>query len=355
MATRSAANARSVPSSASVDMAAVMSAILRRPREVVEGQQQHPEHAVRAVDQREALLGGQGERLDRRGGQRLARRHALARRRPDLALADQRQAAVSERSQVAARAERAVLGDHGVEPCRKQRKHRLRHDRTRARAAHGQRARAQEHHRAHGLALDGRAHAGRVRADQRALKLLAPLRRDPGAGERAEPGRDAVDRLVRAGQALHHRRALLHGGPRLVRQPRRNSVAGDGDNIGRLDPVAGQLDRRRLHHGHSITSPRAGSRAQRSSAQARGRNELGGHSRNRLKRAPARSAGSARRTRTRELFMNLPGRQAAGEEAREHTLLRGGKAVNHDRCGAPSHDLRVLFPALRSCKPRGRL
>jgi hypothetical protein len=34
-------------------------------------------------------------------------------------------------------------------------------------------------------------------------------------------------------------------------------MAGHGDNVGRLDPVAGQLDRRRLRHGDSITSPRA--------------------------------------------------------------------------------------------------
>jgi hypothetical protein len=32
-------------------------------------------------------------------------------------------------------------------------------------------------------------------------------------------------------------------------------MARDGYNVGPLDPVAGQLDRGRLHHGHSITSP----------------------------------------------------------------------------------------------------
>ena len=70
---------------------------LEQPLQVVEGQQQHPEDAVRAVDQSEALLGGQRERLDRRRGEPLRRRDALAGGRPDLALAHQRQAAVSER------------------------------------------------------------------------------------------------------------------------------------------------------------------------------------------------------------------------------------------------------------------
>ena len=134
----------------------------------------------------------------RRGGQRLGGRDALAARRQHLALADQREAAVGQRGEVAAGPERAVLGHHRVEPRRQQRQHRVGHHRPRSGAAHGQGAGAQEDHRAHHLPLHRRPHAGGVRADQRALQLLAALRRDPGAGERAEAGRDPVDRLVGA-------------------------------------------------------------------------------------------------------------------------------------------------------------
>ena len=75
-------------------------------------QDQHAEHAVGAVDQREALLRRQG-----RAGSIPASRSASAARRgravalDHLALADQHERAVGERREVAARAERAVLGD----------------------------------------------------------------------------------------------------------------------------------------------------------------------------------------------------------------------------------------------------
>ena len=51
------ANARSVPSSASTDIAAVTSATLQEAREVVQREHQHPEDPVGAVDQRQPLLG----------------------------------------------------------------------------------------------------------------------------------------------------------------------------------------------------------------------------------------------------------------------------------------------------------
>ena len=58
-ACRSAAKARSVPSSASTVIAAVTSASRSSAVEVGEREAQHPEHAVGAVDQRETLLGAQ--------------------------------------------------------------------------------------------------------------------------------------------------------------------------------------------------------------------------------------------------------------------------------------------------------
>ena len=120
----------------------------------------------------------------------------------DLPLADQRQRAVRERREVAARAERAVLGDDRRDAGVEQLEDRLGDLRPGARVPHGQRPRAQQHHRPHHLALDRRPHAGGVRADQRPLQLLAPLRRDRGVGQRAEPGRDAVDGLLAAGEPL---------------------------------------------------------------------------------------------------------------------------------------------------------
>ena len=279
-----------------------------------------------------------------------------------LALADQREPAVGQRREVAARSERAVLGHHRVEPGREQGEHRLGHHRPRARAPHGERAGAQEHHRPHHLALDRRPHPGRVRADQRALKLLAALRRDPGAGERAEPGRHAVDRLVRARETLDHGGALLHGGARLVREPRRHSVARDGHDVGRLDPVAGQLDRGRPHHGHSITSQRNSGACVWIGAIRRAAVATRSRRPRRVPRAPElapRDRSSRRRVRRgarlSELGVDLPRRQPAGEETGQHALLRRAQAVDHDRCRGPSHHLGVLVPLQASCKTEQRL
>ena len=78
---------------------------------VVDRQQQHAEHAVGAVDQRQALLGGQ-----RRSAAARPRCSASAAGHPGAvlaehpALAEQHQRAVGQRGQVAGGAERAVLG-----------------------------------------------------------------------------------------------------------------------------------------------------------------------------------------------------------------------------------------------------
>ena len=95
-------------------------------------------------------------------GSRPASRERVRRRPPgagavvDLALPEQRERAVGERREVAAGAERAVLRDDRREVRGEQCEQRLGHGRPRARAPHGQRAGAQQHHRPHHLALDRR-------------------------------------------------------------------------------------------------------------------------------------------------------------------------------------------------------
>jgi hypothetical protein len=96
----------------------------QQPPQVVVGEDQHAEHPVGAVDQRQALLGTERERLDAGLGERGALEH--------VALADQHHRAVGERREVAAGAERAVLGDPRRDPRVEQREHRLGHLRPRA-------------------------------------------------------------------------------------------------------------------------------------------------------------------------------------------------------------------------------
>ena len=87
----------------------------------------------------------------------------------DLALADEREPAVRERGEIAAGSERPMLGHDRCEARVQQPGDRLGDDRPRAGQPRRERARAQEHHRSHDLALHRRAHAGGVRAQERAL------------------------------------------------------------------------------------------------------------------------------------------------------------------------------------------
>ena len=189
--------------------------------EIGERQHQHAEHAVGAVDQRQPLLGPQRDRCDSGSGHRLSA----------LALADQRQGDVRQRSQIAAGAERSVLVNRGDDAGVEQGEDRVDDDLAHTREPHRQGARPQQHHRPHDFWFDQRAHAGGVRADEGALQFLASLRRDDRGGQRAEPGGDAVDRVVAFGQALDDGRAARDclAGRRC--QPHRGAPAGDSHHV----------------------------------------------------------------------------------------------------------------------------
>ena len=236
MATRSAAKARSVPSRASVDIAAVMSATAEQPAQVVESEQQHAEDAVRAVDQREPLLGGERQRLDARRRQCLGRGDTLSggvRPRPRRSGRD-RSARAGE---IAARGARPCSGTAAPSPAA-----------SRASIVSATAGRAPERPMA-GSGRAGTSSRGRPRARPAgpsrpsangSKRAEAPRagRRNPGARQRAEASRDAIDRLLQLGEALDDRGALLHRRTRLGRQSRPRSVAGHGDHVGRLDTVA---------------------------------------------------------------------------------------------------------------------
>ena len=87
--------------------------------------------------------------------------------------------------------------------------------------AHRQAAGAQQDHRPDRLALDLRTHPGGVRADQRRLQLRRPLGGDHRVGERAEAGGHAVDRLRLVHQPLDDGRPALDDRSCVVAERRR--------------------------------------------------------------------------------------------------------------------------------------
>jgi hypothetical protein len=203
----------------------------QQPAEVGQGQHQHPEHAVGAVDEGQPLLLGQLDRLDAALPQRLRRPAEHPRPVAYGALAHQRERHGRQRGQVPGAAQRAVLV----------------HDRRDARVEHGgvglrglhayagapggQRGQPQEHQRAHDLALHLGPRSRRVRADQAALELGPPLRGDVRGGERAEAGGDPVVRPVVLGQLLHDVPGAGDLGQRLVGEPHAGAAPGDADDV----------------------------------------------------------------------------------------------------------------------------
>ena len=234
-------------------------------------QHEHPEHPVGAVDEGEALLGGQLDRLEPGGCQRVRGGHQGAGGVAHLALPHQRQRAVRERREVARATQRAVLAhdrrDAVVEESGQQGGGLPAYPGATGR----QRREPQQHQRPHHLALDLRAGAGGVRAHQRALQTRPHLGGDVPGRERPEPRRDAVRRGVGRREPLDHRAGPVDRGQRVLAQPDPGATPRHGHDLvggegadphldrrpgSRIDPVA----RHALHVVHDTPSGRRGTR-----------------------------------------------------------------------------------------------
>ena len=216
---------------------------------VVAHERQHPEHAVGAVDEREAFLCLEDDRVDARGPE--CRRSVDGVAALDhFALAEQHERDMRERREIATAAERAVLGDPRRDAGREQVEQPVGQHRPRPTATHRERARTQQHHRPHDLGLDRVAHAGGVRSDQCGLQAGSARGLHVHIGERAEAGRHAVDRQPRRGQLLDDVARRLHRGPCLIAQHRTRPATGDRHDLVDRETVAREDD-----VGHQFSRP----------------------------------------------------------------------------------------------------
>jgi hypothetical protein len=126
----------------------------------VERETQHPEDAVGAVDERQPLLGSQGDRAEpgaRQGGRRRLRASTGG---PHLTLADERQRAVAERCKVAAGTERPVFANDRRDAVPEQCELQVDELSASPRVAHRQAASTHQQQRAYDLGFHRIAHAG---------------------------------------------------------------------------------------------------------------------------------------------------------------------------------------------------
>ncbi len=205
---------------------------------VEHGQPADRGHVLGAVEQGEAFLGLELERGELGAGQPHRRRHDLA-VQLDLALAYHAERQVSQRRQIAGRADRAARRDHRVDARRQHPAQELGHLGTGAGVAAGEDRGPQEHHPAHRVARQRRAQAARVRADQVLLQRADLGRRDAHLGQGAEAGVDAVDRRGRRAAGQHGLDDRARGGH--AGAGRRGDAHGSAAPSHRIDPLEGQL------------------------------------------------------------------------------------------------------------------
>jgi hypothetical protein len=200
--------------------------------QILERKQEHPEHPVRAVDERKALLLAQRHRLDCRVGERLRRGGQLAVRAAHGTLPHERERTVGERGEVTRAAERAVLGDDRRDAGGEHPRVGLRGLPPDAGTAAGQRGEPEEHEGSDHLALNLGPGACGMAADERPLEARAPLGRDVPQSERPEPGRDAVVRSLVVLEGVDHRAAAFDRVERAIVKDDRHVVASDRDDVG---------------------------------------------------------------------------------------------------------------------------
>ena len=213
-------------------------------------------HELGAVHERKPFLRLQPDRLEAGLLERLASREPPP-FEGGLALADQRQREVGERSEVAARADgaaaRHVRQHAAVEALHEQ----LDRHRARARVALRQRVGAEEHRGAHDLVRVRLADPAGVTAQEAELELFGQLLGNRARDEAAEAGVDAVGVLLAAVRGLLDELAGgAHAPARGVRECDRPGVDGDLPDVGEREIVARQ--RPALDHAASLSRTRRG-------------------------------------------------------------------------------------------------
>ena len=162
---------------------------------------------------------------------------------------------MGERSEIAARAHRALLGHDRVNAGVEHRNHRVERPGIDARVPRCERVDAQQQNRADDIFGEWVTHSGRVASDQVQLKTLEVGLRDDHVAEIPEAGVDPVDDFVSPKDVLHHLPGRAH--PFLRFFGERNALAADGHTLDLIEGkvLSGQLDRHRVILYYPLASP----------------------------------------------------------------------------------------------------
>ena len=151
-----------------------------------------------------------------------------------FALANQRQREVRQRSEIAARADASLLRHPWMEARVQHLGQQLGQFRPRAGVALGDDIGAQQHHRADFALRHRIADAGGVTANEVALQLGQPRRRNRDVRQLAEAGRHAIDDGAVGDEAVDHPSSPRGALARRAGESDGSKVARDGDHV--FDP-----------------------------------------------------------------------------------------------------------------------
>jgi hypothetical protein len=161
-------------------------------------------HQVGAVDQGQALLGGQDDGMQTGAVERRRPLHALAAQR-GLTFADEHERDMGQRREVARGPHRALGRDNRDHVALEHRQQQLDDLRAHSGVPPAQRCDQQREHSAHDLSRQRGAGADGMRAHEVELQSRGVVGADAHAGQVADAGGDAVDRASGSQRAVDHR------------------------------------------------------------------------------------------------------------------------------------------------------
>ena len=196
---------------------------------------------MRTVEKGKAFLGSQRNGFDAGSLERLGTGEALASRK-GLALADEHEAHVGERGQIAGSAHRALPRNDGDNVGIDERRQRLHGCNGNAGCPLRQRVELHQHDEADHARFKRRADARRVGAHDVDLQPRQVRRGDPRLGQFAETGVDAIDRVTGAKQPLHRLGAADDQRLRLCGEFDRDGAGQRGTHLGKRQRLLANAD-----------------------------------------------------------------------------------------------------------------
>ena len=205
-------------------------------------QRAHGQHGLRAIDQRDRLLGFEHQRLDLRALERVAAGNARAFFVDAFSFANQGQREMRQRSEISARADAALRRHKRSDAAVEHFAERVDDDGAHTGITFGKRVCPQQHHGASFGNGQRLADADSMRAHEIHLQLADLIAGDAHVAEFAHASGDGIRQLIVCDQRVHHGARPVDRFARIRRQQHRAAVASARDFTHRFESQVVTVD-----------------------------------------------------------------------------------------------------------------